>query len=243
MGRLIGERRAIAAALLAMYGFLYLVVTLLLAPEGWGLAFGSLAGIYGIGFVGLVAGYFWARWFVIGLGLSGFMTGAISLFQMGAMEPTLVFYTCTHLAVTGLLWGNAMARTFDGRKEWREKFHLDESATNKLGKSVIRVGVSLPYVVLFALAPREDAMLALLGGTGVVAGAWALTKMRSWAIPAMGVGALTMLAATINEPMLVPLKGDVAMNLDLVAVAAIGFTMMALAPFVSPIIKFLKSDT
>ncbi len=224
-----------------MYGFLFLLNSLL-APEGWGPAFGSLAGIYGMGFLGLVAGYFWARWFVIGLGLSGFMTGAISLFQMGSMEPVLVFYTGTHLALTGLLWGTAMARGFDGRKEWRERFHLDEHATNKLGKSVIRVGVSLPYVVLFALAPREDAALALLGGASVVAGAWALTQMRAWALPAMGVGAVTMLGATVGEPMLISLKGDVAMNLDLVAFGAIGFTMLALAPFVSPVISFLRSD-
>ncbi|MCP4447782.1 MAG: hypothetical protein GY811_20955 [Myxococcales bacterium] len=241
MGRLTGERRAIAAALLAMYGFLFLVNSLL-APEGWGPVFGSLAGLYGTGFLALVAGYFWARWFVIGLGLSGFMTGAISLFQMGALEPILVFYTATHLSLTLVLWGNGMARGFDGRKEWRERFHLDESATNRLGKSVIRVGVSLPFVLLMALAPKEDAALALLGGGSIVAGVWALTKMRSWALPAMGAGALTLLASTVGAASLVPLSGNVALNLDQVAVGAIGFTLLALAPFVSPVLNFLKSD-
>ncbi len=224
-----------------MYGFLYLLVTFQ-APEGWGAAFGSLSLIYGIGFVGVVAGYFWARWFVVGLGISGFMTGAISLLQLGVLEPTLVFYAGTHLAVTGLLWGNGMAKHFDGRPEWRKKFHLDENATNRLGKSIIRVGVSLPYVVLFALAPREGSELALLGGAGVMAGAWGLSKMRSWALPAMGAGALTMLVATVGEPMMVPLSGRLAMNLDLVALGAIGFTMLALAPFVGPVVKYLKSE-
>lgn len=241
MGRLTGERRALAAALLAMYGFLYLLVSLQ-APEGWGPAFGSLSFIYATGFVGVVAGYFWARWFVVGLGLSGFMTGVISLLQLGVIEPSLVFYAGTHLAVTGLLWGNGMAKHFDGRQEWRKKFHLDESATNRLGKSVIRVGVSLPYVVLFALAPREGSELAMLGGATVLAGAWALSQMRSWALPALGAGALTMLVSAIGEPMLIPLKGDIAMNLDLLACGAIGFTMLALAPFVNPVIKFLKAD-
>src|SRR5690606_37684072 len=103
-----------------------------------------------------------------------FMTGAISLFQLGVLEPSLVFYALTHLGITALLWGNGMSEQFDGRKEWRKRFHLDENATNRLGKSVIRIGVSLPYVVLFALAPREGAELALLGGAGVVAGAWGL---------------------------------------------------------------------
>jgi hypothetical protein len=241
MGRLTGERRALAAALLAMYGFFYLLVTLQ-APEGWGPAFGALASIYAVGFVGVVAGYFWARWFVVGLGLFGFATGAISMLQLGELEPLLVFYAGTHLAVTGLLWGDAMAKHFDGRPDWRKKFHLDESATNRLGKSIIRVGVSLPMVVLAALAPREGSQLALLGGATIFAGAWALTQMRSWAIPALGVGALTMLAGAVGEPMLVPLKGDMAMNLDLVSFGAIGFTLLALAPFVRPVVNFLKAD-
>ncbi len=224
-----------------MYGFLYLVVTMQ-APDGWGAAFGSLSLIYAAGFLGVVAGYFWARWFVIGLGLSGFMTGAISLLQIGALEPSLVFYALTHLSITGLLWGDGMSKHFDGRKEWRQRFHLDESATNKLGKSVIRVGVSLPYVVLFALAPREGAELALIGGVSVVSGAWALSKMRSWALPAMAGGAIAMLAAALSGPMIAPLDADLAMNLDLLAIGAIGFTMLAIAPFVGPIVKFLKND-
>lgn len=224
-----------------MYGFLYLLVTMQ-APEGWGAAFGSLSFIYATGFVGVVAGYFWARWFVVGLGISGFMTGVISLLQLGVMEPSLVFYAGTHLAVTGLLWGNGMAKHFDGKPEWRKKFHLDENATNRLGKSVIRVGVSLPYVVLFALAPREGSELAIIGGASVLFGAWGLSKMRTWALPAMAVGAITMLIAAIGEPMLVPLQERVAMNLDLVAFGAIGFTMLALAPFAGPVFNFLKAD-
>ena len=171
------------------------------------------------------------------------MTGVISLLQLGVMEPSLVFYAATHLAVTGLLWGDAVAKHFDGKPEWRKKFHLDENATNRLGKSVIRVGVSLPYVVLFALAPREGAALAIIGGASVVAGAWGLSKMRTWALPAMAVGAITMLFSAIGEPMLIPLQDLVAMNLDLVACGAIGFTMLALTPFVGPVVNFLKSES
>jgi len=32
------------------------------------------------------------------------------------------------------------------------------------------------------------------------------------------------------------------MNLDLVATGAIGFTMLALAPFIRPVFNFLKTD-
>ena len=96
--------------------------------------------------------------------------------------------------------------------------------------------------MLFALAPREGSALALIGGASVFAGAWGLSKMRSWALPAMGAGALTMLVSAVGEPMLIPLQGRVAMNLDLVACGAIGFTMLALAPFVGPVVNFLQSD-
>ncbi len=240
--RLTGERRAIAAAFLAMYGFLFLINALSVPDPGLVPLFGALAAIYALGFLGLVAGYFWARWFAIGLGLSGFLMGTLTMLQLGGIMGIFVFYALTHLAITAAMWGNGMSRSFDGRKEWRERFHLDESATNRLGKSVIRVGVSLPYIVLFALAPREGAGLALVGGGMVVAGAWALTKMRSWSIPALAAGAVTMLIATIDAPSAVVLSGDVGINLDLVALGAIGFTTAALAPFVTPVVRFLRSE-
>lgn len=224
-----------------MYGFLYLLVTFQ-APDGWGAAFGSLAAIYGAGFLGVVAGYFWARWFVIGLGLSGFMTGVISMLQMGDIEYTMLFYAGTHIAVSGLLWGDGMAKAFDGKSEWRQRFHLDESATNRLGKSVIRVGVSLPYVVLFALAPREGSALALIGGGLVVTGAFAMSKMRSWAVVAMGAGTVTMLASVLQSPSLIPYKQNLAVNLDFLALGAIGFTMAALTPFAGPVWRALSKD-
>lgn len=226
-----------------MYGFLFLLMGLQL-PEGWGAAFGSLAVIYGAGFLGIVAGYFWARWFVIGLGLWGLSTGIISMLQLQSIEPILVFFVVSHAALAAMLWGTGMAKLFDGRQEWRQRFHLDETGTNRLGKSVIRIGASLPYVVLFALTPREGAALALIGGSFVVAGAWGVSQMRSWALPALAAGALTMLASivTASSVALVPLSSNLAINLDVVAFGAIGFTLLALTPFLGPVARFLKSD-
>ena len=34
---------------------------------------------------------------------------------------------------------------------------MDENAVQRLGSSVIRAGVSLPFVLLYALAPKPDA--------------------------------------------------------------------------------------
>jgi hypothetical protein len=73
MGRLTGERRAIAAAILAFYVFVFLVLAMLL-PAEWERTFMALGLVYGAGFFALVAGYFWARWYAIGLGMSGLIT-------------------------------------------------------------------------------------------------------------------------------------------------------------------------
>ena len=231
-----------------MYGFLFLLISLQLGEE-LGVAMGALAALYAVSFVGIVAGYFWARWFSVGLGISGLIMGGLTLLQLDQDQPgydiifpKLVFYTATHLAITVLLWGNAMARHFDGRKEWRERFHLDESATNKLGKSVIRVGVSLPFVLLMALVPKEEAALALFGGMSIVVGAWALVKMRTWSIPAMGAGAVALFISALSSPAHVPLSSELAINLELLSVGAIGFTMLALTPFISPILNFLRTE-
>ncbi len=245
MGRLSGERRAIAAALLAMYGFLFLIQSLF-APEGFGLFFGALTLIYGMGFLGIVAGYFWARWFTIGLGLQGAMVGAMGLFQ-GWNDPNFpleifMFYTGTHLAVSAMLWGDAMAKAFDGRPEWRKRFHLDENATNRLGKAVIRVGASLPMVITYAFAPREGAVLALLGGGLILSGAWAMSQMRSWSLPAMAGGVVALIAAAFNGASQVQTHSYSIANLNVIGYIAIVGTLLVLTPFAKPVYNALTKD-
>ena len=239
MKRLVGERRALAAAVLAFYGFLY-ILNGLLAPDEWRAAFLGLAGAYGLGFFSVVAGYFWARWYAIGLGLSGVIVSTIAMWQVGP-EPMLVFYGATHLSVTLLLWGDAVAGAFDGQLGWRERFHLDESATHRLGRAVIRVGVSLPFVLLYALAPREGASLEALVVLGLAgAGTWALVRMRTWGLLALaGAAGLTALAATQHE--VAALSDGVGVNLAGCAAAASLMLFAALAPFAGPVARWLRA--
>ena len=145
MVKLTGERKAVSSALLALYGFLFLIVCMQ-PPPGWEKVFIGLTLIYWTGFFGVVAGYFWGRWYSLGLGLSGLVSAGISIFQMGP-EPVLVFYGVTHGLISIALWGNQMAKTFDGKLEWRKRFHLNEESTDKLGKAITRLGMSLPYVI------------------------------------------------------------------------------------------------
>src|SRR5689334_1819903 len=111
MKSLAGERRAIAAAVLAFYAFAYLLLSLQ-APAGFEKAFYAMSGVYGLGFLGVVAGYFWARWYAIGVGLSGVITTVVGLYQMGP-EPMILFMGATHAAISLALWGESMATTFD----------------------------------------------------------------------------------------------------------------------------------
>ncbi len=243
MGKLTGERRAVAAAVLAFYSFLFLVVSMA-PPPGWGATFGALSAVYAMGFFGLVAGYFWARWFCVGLGMSGLISAGISLFQVGP-EPALLFYGGTHGVISLLLWGREMSKAFDGQTEWRERFHMDENATHRLGKAVIRVGISLPYMVMYALAPRDGAgeTLAMAAGLGLVSlGVWGLMRMRTWGALAIGAGAVTTLATVATSAVVIPLQGGYGLNVLALGLGGSLLALAAVAPLVGPLLRFVTGS-
>jgi hypothetical protein len=247
MGRLTGERRALAAAILALYGFLYLIVAMNPPAPEWMACFAGMALVYGAGFFSVVAGYFWARWYAIGLGMSGLITAVFSMFQIG-MEPILMFYGITHGAVSLILWGTGMSATFDGRKEWRERFHLDENATHKLGKSIIRLGISLPYVVLWALAPKEGAggaVLALVAGGVAASGIIGILRMRGWGVLALAGGAVALAISLYGESVasgggIVTFERGYALNVGAAGVAGLVLIAAALVPFARPLAAYLR---
>jgi hypothetical protein len=239
MQGLVRERKALAAAVLSFYMTIYGLVALQ-APEGWSAAFAALAAVYGGAFVALVAGYFWGRWFAIGIGISGLISAAMSIWQIGP-EPVLVIYGATHAATSLLLWGAGMAGLFDGRKEWRDRYHLDDNATHRLGKSIIRVGVSLPYIVLYALAPREASSVAALAVLGLAgAGLWGLIRMRTWGVLSLmagaGVAAVSVVATAVDSA--APLA-CCAQSTGLGVLAAVLLAAGA-APFAAPAVRFLR---
>ena len=245
MGRLTGERRALAAAVLAFYGFIYLLVAMNPPGPEWTAAFAGMALCYGIGFFSLVTGYFWARWYSIGVGMSGLITAVFSIIQIG-MEPVLVFYGGTHAFVSLALWGGGMSQVFDGRKEWRERFHLDENATHKLGKSVIRLGISLPYVILYALAPRDgagEAILALVAGLVAVSGLYGMVRLRTWGVLAVAGGAalIGVSVAGMSCGSTIAAVGDgYAINVWAAGMAALTGLALAIAPLARPLLRYLR---
>ena len=234
--KLVGERRALASAVMAFYFLFYGVLALTRVAPDLTKAFAAIAGVYGLAFFSLVAGYFWARWYAVGVGLFGVIFAAVGLWQLGP-EPMIVFMGVTHMAATLFLWGETMSEPYDGQTAWREKFHMDDHAVQRLGRSVIRAGVSLPFILMYALLPRQGSVATTLIGSTVFLlaafGLRGLIRLRTWGIFAIGAaGALSL--------------GMVGMDLVLhrfdaftigPAIAA-GALFSAVVPFLAPIARF-----
>lgn len=232
--KLVGERRALASAVMAFYFLFYTVIAWSQVMPDFTKAFVAIAGVYFLAFFSLVAGYFWARWYAVGVGLYGVITAAVGIWQIGA-EPVLLFVGGTHLAATLLLWGSAMSVPYDGQTAWREKFHMDDNAVQRLGRSVIRAGVSLPFVLLYALAPKPDgatmlASIVALCLTGL--GIRAIVQMKSWGV--LAFAAAGVLLTTLTGIDLI--QGD---GLVLTSGIAGALLLAAAAPFASPMARYL----
>ena len=238
--KFVGERRALAAVIFAFYFLMYGMLAFLGFAGDLTPAIYALAGVYGLAFFAVVAGYFWARWYAVGVGLYGVITSAVGLWQVGGEpEPRnmLLFIGGTHLVAVLMLWGAGMSETYDGKTGWREKLHMDESAVQRLGRSVIRAGVSLPLVLLYALAPKPGSATLVLsiGALGLAAfGLRALVRARTWGIVAFGAAGTLMLTAA---------SMDLLAHHDGLALrAGLGGSLLLCAamPFARPMLRFLR---
>jgi hypothetical protein len=235
--KLVGERRALAACVMAFYFLVYGAFAYSRIQPDFTPAFVAIAGVYGLAFWALVAGYFWARWYAVGVGLYGVITAAVAMWQLGA-EPVVLFVGATHLAATLALWGSAMAGPYDGQKAWREKFHMDDNAVQRLGRSVIRAGVSLPFVLLYALAPKPGsemlAALAALALTGL--GIRGLVRMKTWGVMAIGAaGALLVVLAGFDM-----ISHESVTHVLRPALAG-GLLLSATVPFAAPMARWVAA--
>ena len=99
--KLVGERRALAAVVFAFYFLALPDAGAARRPCRPSSARRSprSPGVYGLAFFSLVAGYFWARWYAVGVGLYGVITAASGCGR-SAPEPVLLFIGGTHLAAT-----------------------------------------------------------------------------------------------------------------------------------------------
>jgi hypothetical protein len=231
--RLIGERRAVAAAVLAYFGILFGSLAYMGPPQLIAM-FAGMGAAYAVAFVGVVALWFWARWFAIGLGFSGVVLAIIASFQLGEIMPALLFFGGAHAILCIALAGAGAASVYDGRKDWRERFRLDDNGVNRLGKAVTRAGASLPYLIMAGRAPKPgpEWVLGAIAIAGGVLGIRGLLRMRTWGLFALagaGIAALGIQPAFVSgEVWVFPWMGT-------------ALCAAAIAPFVPAMVRQLRA--
>ncbi|HVR60822.1 MAG TPA: hypothetical protein VMU50_02935 [Polyangia bacterium] len=241
-------RRALAGLSLSLFLALYLLVSLN-APEGWGPAFLALAGCYLVGFMAVVAEWFWGRWFAAGLGWSGLMVAVASLAMVG-WTPPLAIYGGLHGLIVLCLTGKRMAGRYDLQAAWRQRYGMDEYAVARLRKTVTRAAASLPSLILYALGPKEpgQGMAVMAVGIGALLLAAAslrgLVLLRTWGVLAAGAAAIALgtLAASVPVSTLVlPLTWLTPVGFALGSVLPATLLGLAVLPFLGPALRFLRA--
>jgi len=150
-----------------------------------------------------------------------------------------VFFGAAHVVLCLALAGTGAAASFDGRRDWRERFRLDDNGVNRLGKAVTRAGASLPYLILAGLAPREGASL-VLGAIALVAGVAglrAIIRMRTWGLFALAAAGA---AAMMVHPSVLA-AGDVDVFAWPLPWVGSFLCAAAVAPFLPDIVRSLRA--
>ena len=57
-----------------------------------------------------------------------------------------------------------MAARYDVQEAWRTKYKMDDFGVARLQKTVTRSAASLPSLIIWALAPKEEGMAFAIGG-------------------------------------------------------------------------------
>ncbi len=246
----VGERKAIALLCLGFYATIFAVMGLIAMaqlPE-WTACFFGLAACYVVGFFAVAADWFWGRWFAIGLAYSGVSMAAMAIIATRQLIPSMVVFGVMHAIAALCMMGEKMAAHYEARTEWRQRWQLDDAGVVRIKNSVTRAAGMLPSLIMWALAPRDGAALAVLA-LGVV-GTVGLIRGRTWGVLALagaGVGALWgaiaspvdyyySMGSTLDRMLDVS-----AINPAASAAVAGALALAATAPFACPVARWLAS--
>jgi hypothetical protein len=183
---MVGIRRAVALLLLGFYVTQF-AMTAWIGPDELYACYLGLALCYGLAFIGLAAEWFWARWFAIGIGHFGSLL-LLVLFQVG-LEPIILFFGGTHLAVALFLSGEGMAAKYEYSEAAAERWNLQEESIILMRRAVKSAGSTIPILILYALGPRPELMQYAALAFGVV-GLVGLLRGRTWGVLALGTAGL-----------------------------------------------------
>jgi hypothetical protein len=186
---MVGIRRSLALLILGFYVTQF-AMTAWLGPEELFACYLGLALTYGLAFVALGAEWFWARWFAIGVGNFGSLL-LLVLLKVG-MEPIIAFFGFTHLAVAVLLLGEGMAARYEHSEATAERWNFHEESLILMRRAVKSAGSTIPFLILYALAPRPEALQLTALALGAW-GLWGLLRGRTWGVLALGAAGLVAL--------------------------------------------------
>jgi hypothetical protein len=239
---MVGIRRAIALLFLGFYVTQF-SMTALLGPDELFACYFGLALVYLAAFFGLAANWFWARWFAMGVGNFGSIMLLI-LFKVG-LEPIIAFVGITHLLIVLSLMGEGMAAHYEHSEKTAEKWNFQEDTMALMRRAVKSAGSTLPFLILYALAPSGDLLNLAMLGTGV-AGIIGLLRGRTWGLLLLGgTGAVALAdgAGLLGEPTigyLMLATDGTPMIYGQVGILAGGLVLIPLL-FTGPILRWLKA--
>lgn len=248
---LVGERKALALLFLGFYTTLFFMIGLSARTElpEWVAVFSAMTLMYGVAFFGVAAEWFWGRWFATGLGWWG-LTMTIMAFVTTRSFPTpIVIFGITHGLVAACLQGEKMATLFDAKPAWRARWKLDDEGVLRVRKSVTRAASSLPALIMFALAPRqEQEMLAAAAFALGVVGFGGILINRTYGVIALSLASLATAATLIFGG--APINVDAyfqhelffgAGNQTLLPLGALAAVLLAAAalPFLKPMASYV----
>ncbi len=242
---LVGERKALSLMVLGFFStFLFLIAMAVKneAPE-WFPAFFALLLMYAVTFFGLAADWFWGRWVATGLAYWGMTVTVMAFVTTRELPPPLLIFGLGHLLVFLCVQGPKMAAQYEARPEWRQRWGLDEDGVRRLRASVTRAASSLPALILFALAPRDGAGMAL--ALLAVSGFGLLLRGRTLGVLVLGwAGLVSVAAGAISLGLGAAFSSAwVPYGVPLVPMGMLGGMMLLLStvPFVRPAARYLRA--
>ncbi len=241
--QLLGERRAIALLMLGFYTTIFVLGALALGGD-WFTFFTALAVVYGLGFFALAAEWFWARWYALGIGMSGISMALIGMANLG-WNTALAVWGGMHILIYLPLLGEKMADRYENRPDWRERYALDDYGVARLKRAVSGAATALPTMVMFTLAPRQDQGLVALGILAVIGlGLVGLLRLKFWGVTLLGLGmvglgALATLGA-VNPGTTFLGEITTGMVLHWTAVVTAMSLMVSISPFILPAYKYMR---
>lgn len=195
---MVGVRRALALLLLGFYVTQF-AMTAWLGPDEMFACYLGLSLCYGLAFIALGAEWFWGRWFAMGVGNFGSLL-LLVLFKVG-LEPMIAFFGFTHLAIAVFLLGEGMAARYEHSEATAERWNFQEESLLLMRRATLSAGSTIPFLILYALAPRADLVhdFVQLGALGLgVTGLVAVLARKTWGAIAMGGAGLLALGDAVG---------------------------------------------